>query len=139
YIEKDASINEEIDRLRLASTSSLVSRQDVIIVASVSCIYGLGNPEDYKSMMVAVAKGQTIDRDEMLMRLIDIQYERNDVAFERSRFRVRGDCVEVWPSYEEYGFRIELWGDEVESLAIINPTSGEVISQQDHLFIYPAK
>ena len=139
YIEKDASINEEIERLRLASTSSLVSRKDVIIIASVSCIYGLGNPEDYKSMMVAVAKGQTIDRDDMLMRLIDIQYERNDISFERSRFRVRGDCVEVWPSYEEYGFRIELWGDEVESLAIINPTSGEVIAQQDHLFIYPAK
>ena len=139
YIEKDASINEEIDRLRLASTSSLVSRKDVIIIASVSCIYGLGNPEDYKSMMVSVAKGETIDRDEMLMRLIDIQYDRNDITFERSKFRVRGDCVEVWPSYEEYGFRIELWGDEVESLAIINPVSGEVIAPQDHLFIYPAK
>ena len=139
YIEKDASINQEIDRLRLASTSSLVSREDVIIVASVSCIYGLGSPEDYRSMMVAIRKGQVVDRDEMLSQLIDIQYQRNDVAFERSRFRVRGDCVDVWPAYEEYAFRIEFWGDEIEQLAIINPTSGETIVQQDSLFIYPAK
>ena len=139
YIEKDASINQEIDRLRLASTSSLVSRNDVIIVASVSCIYGLGSPEDYRSMMVSLRKGQVVDRDEMLSRLIDIQYQRNDVAFERSRFRVRGDCVDVWPAYEEYAFRIEFWGDEIEQLAIINPTSGETIVQQDQLFIYPAK
>ncbi len=139
YIEKDASINQEIDRLRLASTSSLVSREDVIIVASVSCIYGLGSPEDYRSMMVSIRKGQVVDRDEMLSQLIDIQYQRNDVAFERSRFRVRGDCVDVWPAYEEYAFRIEFWGDEIEQLAIINPTSGETIVQQDSLFIYPAK
>ncbi len=139
YIEKDASINEEIDRLRLASTSSLVSRRDVIIVASVSSIYGLGSPEDYKSMMVALKRGDQIDRDEMLMKLVDIQYERNDVSFERGRFRVRGDCVEIWPSYEEYGYRIELWGDDVDQLSIINPTSGEVLSQQDQLFVYPAK
>ena len=102
YIEKDASINEEIDRLRLASTSSLVSRDDVIIVASVSSIYGLGSPEDYKEMMVSAAKGQIIQRDELLRKLIDIQYERNDVGFERTKFRVRGDCVEIWPSYEEF-------------------------------------
>ena len=139
YIEKDASINQEIDRLRLASTSSLVSREDVIIVASVSCIYGLGSPEDYRSMMVGIRKGQVVDRDEMLSQLIDIQYQRNDVAFERSRFRVRGDCVDVWPAYEEYAFRIEFWGDEIEQLAIINPTSGETIVQQESLFIYPAK
>ncbi len=139
YIEKDASINEEIDRLRLASTSSLVSRQDVIIVASVSSIYGLGSPEDYRKMMVALKKGDSIDRDEMLSRLVDIQYERNDIAFERSKFRVRGDTVEIWPSYEEYGFRIEFWGDEIEQLAIINPISGETISTQDQLFVYPAK
>ena len=139
YIEKDSSINEEIDRLRLASTSSLVSRRDVIIVASVSAIYGLGSPEDYKSMMVALKRGDQVDRDEMLMKLVDIQYERNDVSFERGKFRVRGDCVEVWPSYEEYGFRIELWGDDVDQLSLINPTSGEVISHQDQLFIYPAK
>src|SRR5688500_7544211 len=139
YIEKDSSINEEIDRLRLAATSSLVSRQDVIIVASVSCIYGLGSPKDYKAMMVPVRKGETIDRDDMLMKLVDIQYERNDVSFERSKFRVRGDCVEVWPSYEEYAFRIELWGDTVEQLSIINPISGETLVKQDQFFIYPAK
>ena len=139
YIEKDASINDEIDRLRLASTSSLVSRRDVIIVASVSCIYGLGSPTDYKQMMVSIQVGETIDRDDTLRKLIDIQYERNDVAFERSKFRVRGDCVEVWPAYEEFAYRIELWGDEVEQLSLINPTSGEVLSHEKQLFIYPAK
>jgi excinuclease ABC subunit B len=139
YIEKDASINEELDRLRLATTSSLVSRRDVIIVASVSCIYGLGSPQDYKSMMVPLRVGEQIDRDEMLMRLVDIQYDRNDVAFERGKFRVRGDCVEIWPSYEEYAFRLELWGDDVEKLSIINPISGETLATQDQLFIYPAK
>jgi len=139
YIEKDSSINEEIDRLRLAATSSLVSRQDVIVVASVSCIYGLGNPADYKAMMVPLRVGEQIDRDDMLMRLVDIQYDRNDVSFERSKFRVRGDVVEVWPSYEEYAFRIELWGDEVEKLSIINPLTGETLVQQEQLFVYPAK
>ena len=139
YIEKDASINEDIDRLRLASTSSLVSRKDVIIVASVSSIYGLGSPDDYKAMMVSLKKGDTIDRDEMLGKLVDIQYERNDIAFERTKFRVRGDTVEIWPSYEEFGFRVEFWGDEIEQLAIINPVSGETISHQDQLFVYPAK
>ncbi|MBC8354871.1 MAG: excinuclease ABC subunit UvrB [Planctomycetes bacterium] len=139
YIEKDASINSEIDRLRLASTSSLVSRRDVLIVASVSSIYGLGSPDDYKKMMVSLQKGQMIDRDEMLMKLVDIQYERNDVGFERSKFRVRGDCVELWPAYEEFAFRIEFWGDEVDALSYINPVSGEVIATQDQLFIYPAK
>ena len=139
YIEKDASINDEIDRLRLATTSSLVSRQDVIIIASVSSIYGLGSPDDYKDMMVSLSKGQQIDRDEMLMKLVDILYERNDVSFERARFRVRGDCVEVWPAYEEFAYRIEFWGDEVDQLSIINPTSGETISSEEHVFIYPAK
>ena len=139
YIEKDASINSEIDRLRLASTSSLVSRRDVIIVASVSCIYGLGSPDDYRQMMVALAKGDTVDRDEILRKFIDIQYERNDVAFERGRFRVRGDCVELWPSYEEFAVRVELWGDEVEQLSLIDPMSGSVIERPSQLFIYPAK
>ncbi|WP_315985767.1 excinuclease ABC subunit UvrB [Blastopirellula sp. J2-11] len=139
YIEKDASINDEIDRLRLASTSALVSRRDVIIVASVSSIYGLGSPSDYKAMMVSIAKGQMIDRDEVLGRLVGILYERNDVAFERSKFRVRGDCIEIWPSYEEFAYRIELWGDEVEQLSIINPLTGEVIAPQEQLYIYPAK
>ena len=139
YIEKDASINQEIDRLRLASTSALVSRRDVVIIASVSCIYGLGSPDDYREMMVSVQVGDMVDRDEILRKLVDVQYERNDVAFERSRFRVRGDCVEVWPSYEEFAVRIELWGDEVEQLSLINPLTGEVIRQEKQFFIYPAK
>jgi excinuclease ABC subunit B len=139
YIEKDASINSEIDRLRLASTSALVSRRDVIIVASVSCIYGLGSPDDYREMMVALKVGDLVDRDDILRKLIDVQYERNDVAFERGRFRVRGDCIELWPSYEEFAVRIELWGDEVERLSWIDPTSGTVIQQQQQLFVYPAK
>jgi len=139
YIEKDASINQAIDRLRLAATSALMSRRDVVIVASVSSIYGLGSPEDYKAMMVSLYRGQQVDRDEMLSKLVDIQYERNDYAFERTKFRVRGDCVELWPSYEEFAYRIEFWGDEVESLSYINPTSGETIQSQNELFIYPAK
>jgi excinuclease ABC subunit B len=139
YIEKDALINENIDRLRLAATSALVSRQDVIIVASVSCIYGLGSPSDYKRMMIRLAKGEVVDRDEMLLRLVDIQYQRNDVAFTRGTFRVRGDVIEVWPAYEEFALRVELFGDEVEALAMINPTSGETLRQTDELYVYPAK
>jgi excinuclease ABC subunit B len=139
YIEKDASINEEIDRLRLATTSSLVSRPDVIVVASVSCIYGLGSPADYKAMMVGVAVGDVLDRDAMLAKLVDIQYERNDTDPSRGKFRVRGDSVEVWPSYEEFAYRLEFWGDEVERLSIINPTSGEVIDKLEQVYIYPAK
>src|SRR5262249_1923494 len=138
-IEKDASINENIDRLRLAATSALVSRDDVIIVASVSCIYGLGSPSDYKRMMVRVAKGETVERDQVLLRLVDIQYERNDVGFQRGKFRVRGDVVEVWPASEEYAFRIELFGDEVDALSIINPLSGATLRPMDELYIYPAK
>jgi excinuclease ABC subunit B len=139
YIEKDAQINENIDRLRLAATSALVSRPDVIIVASVSCIYGLGSPEDYRRMMVRLAKGENIERDAVLLKLVDILYERNDIDFARGRFRVRGDVIEVWPASEEYAYRVELFGDEVESLAIINPTSGETLKDLDELYIYPAK
>jgi excinuclease ABC subunit B len=139
YIEKDASINEEIDRLRLASTSALVSRRDVIIVASVSSIYGLGSPDDYRKMVVPIRVGKIIDRDQMLLRLVDIQYQRNDVAFERGKIRVRGDSVEVWPAYEEFAYRIELWGDEVEQISIINPTSGEVVRHMQEAYIFPAK
>ncbi|MFM7116988.1 MAG: excinuclease ABC subunit UvrB, partial [Planctomycetota bacterium] len=139
YIEKDASINEEIDRLRLATTSSLVSRSDVIIVASVSSIYGLGSPDDYRKMVVSLRKGEQRDRDQMLSQLVDVLYQRNDIAFERSKFRVRGDSVEIWPSYEEYAFRVEFWGDEIEQLSIIHPVSGEVLSKHDQLFVYPAK
>jgi excinuclease ABC subunit B len=139
YIEKDALINENIDRLRLAATSALVSRPDVLIVASVSCIYGLGSPSDYKRMMIRLVKGDTLNRDELLLRLVDIQYERNDIAFTRGKFRVRGDVMEVWPAYEEFGIRIELFGDEVDGLAIINPTTGETTQTLDELYIYPAK
>ncbi len=139
YIEKDAAVNPNIDRLRLAATSSLVSRKDVIIIASVSCIYGLGSPEDYRAMVIGLTKGQAVDRDEVLLKLVDVQYQRNDIEFERSKFRVRGDSVEVWPSYEEFAYRIEFFGDEVERLSIINPTSGETIQQFDELYIYPAK
>jgi excinuclease ABC subunit B len=139
YIEKDALINENIDRLRLAATSALVSREDVLIVASVSCIYGLGSPSDYKAMMVRVEKGEVVDRDALLLRLVDIQYQRNDTAFERGKFRVRGDVVEVWPAYEEFALRIELFGDEVETLAIINPLTGETLRQLEELYVYPAK
>jgi len=139
YIEKDASINEEIDRLRLASTSALVSRRDCIIVASVSCIYGLGSPEEYKRSVVPIRVGETVNREDLLLRLIDIQYERNEIAFERSKFRIRGDTMELWPSYEEFAYRIESWGDEVEQISIINPASGEVISRLNEVYIYPAK
>ena len=139
YIEKDASINQQIDRLRLAATSALVSRRDVVIVASVSCIYGLGSPEDYRAMMVGLKLGQVVDRDEVLRKLVNIQYERGDVEFQPGKFRVRGDCVEVWPSYEECGYRVEFWGDEVEQLSLIHPLSGEVIERREQLFVYPTK
>ena len=111
----------------------------MIIVASVSCIYGLGSPTDYKRMMVRLAKGEVIERDQLLLKLVDIQYQRNDVVFERGKFRVRGDTIEVWPAYEEYGLRIELFGDEVDALAIINPLTGEVTAPLDELYVYPAK
>src|SRR5947209_7022304 len=139
YIEKDSSINENIDRLRLAATSALVSRDDVIIVASVSCIYGLGSPSDYKRMMVYLPKGEVVDRDNLLVRLVDIQYKRNDIAFERGTFRVRGDTIDVWPASEETAYRIELFGDEVDSLAVIHPLTGETIKPLDDLYVYPAK
>jgi excinuclease ABC subunit B len=139
YIEKDASINDEIERLRLAATSALVSRNDVIVVASVSCIYGLGSPEDYRKMMVRLKVGESIDRDEMLLRLVDIQYDRNDVSFERGKFRVRGDVVEVWAAYEETAYRIELFGDEVETLAVVDPLTGSVLEKKQEMYIYPAK
>ncbi len=139
YIEKDSSINENIDRLRLAATSALVSREDVVIVASVSCIYGLGSPTDYKRMMVHLKKGDTVDRDNLLLKLVDIQYKRNDIAFERGKFRVRGDTIEVWPASEEVGYRIELFGDDVDALSVVHPVTGEIIQELPELYIYPAK
>jgi excinuclease ABC subunit B len=139
YIEKDASINEDIDRLRLRATSSLMEREDVIIVATVSAIYGLGDPAAYREKMVTVERGETIPRDEILRRLVDIQYSRNDVALERGTFRVRGDTVEVLPAYEEQAVRIEMWGDEVERITKIDPLTGHAISALDRAAIYPAK
>jgi excinuclease ABC subunit B len=139
YIEKDAAINDEIERLRLACTSALVSRDDVLVVASVSCIYGLGSPDDYRKMLVKLNLGDIVDRDQVLLRFIDIQYDRNDISFERGKFRVRGDVIELWPAYEEFGFRIELFGDEVERLATIDPITGNVLETHKEMYIYPAK
>ena len=139
YIEKDASINEDIDRLRLRATSSLMEREDVIIVATVSAIYGLGDPVQYREQMVTLTKGQRIPRDEILRALVRIQYGRNDVAFERGTFRVRGDTVEIFPAYEEQGVRVEMWGNEVERISKINVLTGETIAALERAAIYPAK
>ena len=139
YIEKDASINEDIDRLRLRATSSLMERNDVIIVATVSAIYGLGDPVSYREQMVTLTQGQKVNRDDVLRSLVRIQYNRNDVAFERGTFRVRGDTVEIFPAYEEQGVRVELWGDEVERISKINVLTGETIATLERAAIYPAK
>src|SRR6187455_687396 len=139
YIEKDASINEDIDRLRLRATSSLMERDDVVIVATVSAIYGLGDPIEYREQMVTLNKGQRTDRDEILRSLVRIQYSRNDVSFERGTFRVRGDTVEIFPAYEEQGVRVELWGDEVERISKINVLTGETIATLERAAVYPAK
>lgn len=139
YIEKEATINQELDRLRLAATSALMSRRDVVIVASVSCIYGLGSPEEYQEMYVPLRRGEEIERNKLLRKLVNIQYERNDLAFERGAFRVRGDVVEVFPAYEVWGYRIEFFGDEVDRLSVIDPMTGEVLSKEEALEIYPAK
>ncbi|MFQ5453777.1 MAG: excinuclease ABC subunit UvrB [Candidatus Zixiibacteriota bacterium] len=139
YIEKDTSLNEDIDRLRLRATASLLERDDVIIVASVSCIYGLGSPEEYKRQFIFIEKGAVSDRDEMIRRLISIHYNRNDISFTRGNFRVRGDTIELIPSYHESAFRIEFYGDEIERITEINPLTGEIIKERDRLAVYPAK
>ncbi|KKL55819.1 hypothetical protein LCGC14_2251600, partial [marine sediment metagenome] len=138
YIEKDASRNDDLDRLRLSATASLSARRDVIIVASVSCIFGLGKPEDYKRMVVPIRAGQTIERNELLRRFVEIQYDRNDVDFKRGTFRVRGDTVELHPAYEQFGYRIELFGDTVDAIYLINTTTGENLSRAKSAFIFPA-
>ena len=138
YIEKDASRNDDLDRLRLAATSNLISRRDVLLVASVSCIFGLGSPESYKSSVVPLLVGQEIDRDAMLRKLIDLQYARNDVDFKRGTFRVRGDVVELHPSYEEFAYRIEFFGDTITGLHVVNPLTGELLREEQQVFIYPA-
>jgi excinuclease ABC subunit B len=138
YIEKDSSVNDEIERLRHAATSALLQRNDVLIVASVSCIFGLGSPEEYLNQTVSVARGGTADRDFIIDRLIDIQYERNDVNFVRSKFRVRGDTIEVFPAYEEKAIRIELFGDEVDRIVMLDTLTGEIVTELDHYTVYPA-
>ncbi len=139
YIAKDASINDEIDRLRHAATKALMERRDVIVVASVSCIYGLGRPEDYKEVMLLVRRGERRTREELLRRLVDIQYERNDIDFARGRFRVRGDVIEVFPAYEERAVRIDLFGDEVERILELDPLTGEVLETKEAVAIWPAR
>ncbi len=138
YIEKDSSINDEIDRLRHSATTSLFLRRDVVIVASVSCIYGLGSPEDYLEKMVLLSVGDTVDRDEMLRKLVDIQYARNDFEPARGKFRVRGDSIEIWPAAQDTAIRVQLWGEEVEQIVSFDPVGGEVLEKPRHVAIYPA-
>ncbi|MCX5408024.1 excinuclease ABC subunit UvrB [Streptomyces sp. NBC_00335] len=138
YIEKDSSINEEVERLRHSATNSLLTRRDVIVVASVSCIYGLGTPQEYVDRMVPLKVGEEMDRDQLLRRFVDIQYTRNDVAFTRGTFRVRGDTIEIFPVYEELAVRIEMFGDEIEALSTLHPLTGEVISEDRELYVFPA-
>lgn len=138
YIEKDSSINEEVERLRHSATNSLLTRRDVVVVASVSCIYGLGTPQEYVDRMVKLKVGQEVDRDELLRRFVDVQYTRNDMAFTRGTFRVRGDTIEIFPVYEELAVRIEMFGDEIEALSTLHPLTGEVISDDQELYVFPA-
>ncbi|MDX6742987.1 excinuclease ABC subunit UvrB [Actinocorallia sp. A-T 12471] len=138
YIEKDSSINDEVERLRHSATSSLVTRRDVVVVASVSCIYGLGAPEEYVNQMIKLRVGEEIERDKLLRRLVDIQYARNDLAFTRGTFRVRGDTIEVIPQYQELAVRVEMFGDEIDKLSTLHPLTGEVIEEHEELHILPA-
>ena len=139
YIEKDSSINDEIDRLRHAATQALFTRRDTLIVASVSCIYGLGSPEEYGNVVVSLKKGETRRRDKVLRHLIDIQYQRNDVDFTRGNFRVRGDTLDIYPAHEDVAVRVEFWGDEIERIVTLDPLTGEILGERDQLEVYPAK
>ena len=138
FIEKDSSVNEEVERLRHSATNSLLTRRDVIVVASVSCIYGLGTPQEYVDRMVRLKVGESIDRDSLLRRFVDIQYNRNDIAFTRGTFRVRGDTIEVYPVYEEHPVRIEMFGDEIERLMSLHPVTGEILTDDNEIYIFPA-
>ena len=138
FIEKDSSVNSEVERLRYAATYSLLTRRDVVVVATVSCIYGLGTPQEYIDRMIRIAVGDSFDRNQLLRRFVDIQYKRNDMAFERGTFRVRGDTIEIIPVYEELAIRIEMFGDEVERLTTLNPLTGEIVSDSKEVFIFPA-
>lgn len=139
YIEKDTAINEEIDKLRHAATRALLTRRDVLIVASVSCIYSLGEPEEYQSFVVSVRKGDTIERNKLVRKFVDMQYERNDFDFARGKFRIRGDTLEILPSYEEIAVRIEFWGDVVERIVDVDPLTGELLAEKESVDIFPAK
>ena len=138
YIEKDSSINEEVERLRHSATNSLLTRRDVIVVASVSAIYGLGTPQEYVDRMVRLRVGESFDRDTLLRAFVDIQYTRNDIAFQRGTFRVRGDTVEVFPVYEEHPVRIEMFGDDIERLMTLHPVTGEIITEDTEIYVFPA-
>ncbi|HAR5841152.1 TPA: DEAD/DEAH box helicase family protein, partial [Staphylococcus pseudintermedius] len=139
FIEKDASINDEIDQLRHSATSALFERDDVIIIASVSCIYGLGNPDEYRDLVVSIRVGMEMDRSELLRKLVDVQYTRNDIDFRRGTFRVRGDVVEIFPaSREELCIRVEFFGDEVDRISEINYLTGEVLKEREHFALFPA-
>jgi excinuclease ABC subunit B len=138
YIEKDSSINDEVERLRHSATNSLLTRRDVIVVASVSCIYGLGTPQEYVDRMVSLKVGDTMERDQLLRRFVEIQYTRNDLAFTRGTFRVRGDTIEIFPVYEELAVRIEMFGDEIERLMTLHPLTGEVVTEDESLYVFPA-
>src|SRR5690242_4492178 len=138
YIEKDSSINEEVERLRHSATMSLLTRRDVVVVATVSAIYGLGTPQEYLDRSVRIAVGQEVDRDRLLRRLVEIQYARNDIAFNRGTFRVRGDTLEIIPAYEELAIRIEYFGDEIERLSYLHPITGQELREATELMIFPA-
>jgi excinuclease ABC subunit B len=138
FIEKDSSVNEEVERLRHSATNSLLTRRDVIVVASVSCIYGLGTPQEYVDRMVRLKVGESVDRDSLLRRLVDIQYNRNDIAFTRGTFRVRGDTIEVYPVYEEHPVRIEMFGDDIDRLMSLHPVTGEILTDDNEIYIFPA-
>src|SRR5579871_6484887 len=138
YIEKDSSRNDDIDRLRHSATSNLLSRRDTIVVASVSCIYGLGSPDEYESRLVFLAVGEETDRDLVLRKLIDIQYARNDTLLGRGRFRVKGDVIEIQPSHSETAYRVSFFGDEVEQITHFDPLTGEVLARLDHITVFPA-
>src|SRR5690625_220331 len=138
YIEKDSSINEEVERLRHSATNSLLTRRDVVVVASVSCIYGLGTPQEYVDRMVRLEVGQQIERDQLLRRFVEMQYDRNDMAFTRGTFRVRGDTVEIIPMYEELAIRIEFFGDEIDGIQTLHPLTGDVIREEEEMYIFPA-
>ena len=139
YIEKDSSVNDEIDKLRHSATTAIAERRDVIVVASVSCIYSLGDPEEYKSMVVSIRKGMTKSRDELVAQLVNLQFERNDIGFDRNKFRVRGDVVEIFPSnHTDTAYRVDFFGDEVDRITEVNVISGEIVDFLNHVAIFPA-